>query len=232
MGGFKRLGHIVFGLAGILCIAALALPWFGPFQNEATALMDNDYYYYGLQAVIAITSVGILFMLLRGLFAPRNIKTVVIGKEGGDSISVSTKAISSQTTHLIEADDRFVAERVRVHAKKHGKVKVDVRVRPRHTVNLSEEGKQLHDTLSGGLAAVCGDRVGRLNLEFVEAEQPEPAQDVVIERVNELEIPSSVYERAAQMEAASEATTRPLERPLASASPEATAIEPDAIEGE
>lgn len=232
MGGFKRLGLIIFGLAGALCLAALALPWFGPFQSEAVALMDNDFYYYGLQVLLAITVLGVLIALLRGLFAPRGSKTVVIDRAGGDRISVSTKAISSQATHLVESDDRFVAEKVRVHAKKRGKVKVDVRVRPHHTVNLAQEGKQLHDTVAGGLAAICGDKVGRVNLEFVEAEMAEPAQDVVVERMEELEIPASVLERAAQMEAAPDAPTAPLEPAATMTLHEGEVLEPDAIEAE
>ena len=226
MGGFKRFGHIIFGLAGCLCIAALALPWFGPFTDEAMSLMLNTYYFLALQVLLAVTGFGFIIILLRGLFAPRRSKTVVIDREGGDRISVSTKAISSQAAHIVESDDRFVAEKVRVHAKKRGNVRVDVRVRPRHTVNLTEEGKQLHDNLTMGLATICGDKVGRLNLEFVEAEVAEPAQDVVVERVSGLEIPESVLERAAQMEASATEPTTPLP------APETTVLEPDAIEGE
>lgn len=199
MSGIKRFVLIIFGLAGVLCLAALALPWIGPFQREATDLMNNDYYYYAVQAVLAITAIGIIASLLRALFAPRKRKNVIIDRSGGDQITVTTKAIQSQAAHAIEADGRFVAEKVRVNAKKRG-VRLDVRVRPRNTVNLAQEGRVLHDELAGNLSTICGDRVQRINLEFVEAENPIPAENVTIEHVNELEVPDSVFEHAAQLE--------------------------------
>lgn len=183
MSGLRRFCLFVFALAGMSCLFALALPWIGPYQREATALMDNDYYYYGMQVVLAITALGILVALLRALFTPRKRKTVLVDKMGKDSITITTNAISSQAMHVVEEDGNFVAEKVRVHAKKRGKVGVDVRVRPRRTVSIAEEGRRLHDDLVEGLAVVCGQQVGAVNLEFVDAEVPEPAQDVVVERI-------------------------------------------------
>ena len=184
MGGFRRFLLFVFGLAGLLCLAALALPWVGPYQQEAASLMDNYYYYLAVQAVLAITVLGVVVMLLRALFTPPKRKVVIVDEMDGDRISVSTAAISSQATHVVEARDRFVVEKVNVSAKKRGKIRVDLRVRPRRTLNVAEEGRALHDELSRGLAAICGDKVSRLNLEFVEAEQPEPAQNVLVERID------------------------------------------------
>lgn len=183
MSGLRRFCLIVFALAGMSCLCALALPWIGPYQREAAALMDNDYYYYAMQVVLAITALGILVALLRALFTPRKRKTVLVDAMGRDSITVTTNAISSQAMHVVEEDGNFVAEKVRVHAKKRGKVGVDVRVRPRRTVSVAEEGRRLHDDLVEGLAVVCGQQVGAVNLEFVDAEMPEPAQDVVVERI-------------------------------------------------
>lgn len=193
MGGIKRFCLIVFGVAGVLCLCALALPWVGPFQQQAAGLFANDTYYLIVQVLLAITLVGLLFTLLRGFLTPRKSKTVVIAKEGKDQITVTTAAISSQATHVVENQGRFIAEKVRVSAKKRGGVVVDVRVKPRRTMDVTQEGKLLHDELTSGLASICGDRVKRVNLEFVEAEEPIAAQDV---RVENLEIPASVYERA------------------------------------
>lgn len=195
MSGFKRFGLIVFGLAGALCLAALALPWIGPFQRLASDLMLNTYYYLAMQVCLAITSAGVLVALVRGLLTPRQSKTVVIDKTGGDQITVSTAAISSQATHVVERDGRFVAEKVRVRARKNGNVVVDVRVRPRHTVDVSREGQHLHDELSAGLATICGDKIRHVNLQFVEAELAAPAEP---EEPEIPEVPLSVYERASR----------------------------------
>ena len=209
MGGIKRLCLTVFGLCGVLCLCALALPWVGPFQQEATALLSNDYYWTALQVVFCVTALGVLVTLLRGLFTPRRRKTVVIERSGHDQITVTTAAISSQASHVVESDGRFVAERVRVGAKKRGGVNVDLRIRPRNTVNLTKEGARIHDELISGLSTICGDKVSRINIEFLEAEQPievEPTyEDVESQSLGgssePLQIPQSVYDRLSQKEA-------------------------------
>lgn len=230
MGGFKRFLLIIFVLAAGLCLAALALPWFGPFQGQAAAMMDNWYYFIGVQVALAITLVGVVVTLLRALFTPRKRKTVVVDRSGGDQITVTTAAISSQATHVIEDGDRFVAEKVRVSAKRGGKVRVDVRVRPRHTVDISREGKELHDAVTAGLSTICGEKVKHVNLEFVEAELPEPAQNVLVERIDDLQVPQGVFERAKE-EPGEEGhdITVPMGVPAAGHD---EALEPDAIEGE
>lgn len=172
--------------------------------------MYNEYYYLAVQVAAAITALGLIFVLLRALFTPRKRKTVVVERNGGDQITVTTAAISSQAAHAIEQDDRFVAEKVRVQPKRGGKVAVNVRVRPRYTVDITREGKDLHDTAAQALAAICGEKVRNLNLEFVEAESPEPAQDVVVERIDDIQIPQAVFDRAEQAEALpSESSTEP-----------------------
>ena len=233
MSGLRRFCLIVFAIAGALCLCVLALPWVGPYQREATALMDNPYYYIAMQALLAITALGVIVALLRALFTPRKRKTVVIDKSGGDQITVTTAAISSQTTHVIEGQDRFIAEKVRVNAGKRG-VTVNVRVRPRHTVDLTAEGKRLHDDLSQGLATICGDRVRHVNLEFVEAAEPAPALDVTVERVEQLGGAEAAYEPAALGGAAPEPTdiTVPMGPSASVGAHDEVASEPDEAEGE
>lgn len=211
MGGMRRFCLIVFALAGALCLCALALPWIGPYQREATELMYNDYYYIAVQVVLAITALGVIIALLRALLTPRKRKTVVVDKMGGDQITVTTAAIASQATHVIEDSGRFIAERVRVSSKGRGNVSVDVRVRPRYTVDITNEGKVLHEDLAHGLSIICGERVRHMNIEFLEAERPEPAQDVHVEKLDDVEqseipeVPASVYEQAQAIKEAEEA---------------------------
>lgn len=233
MSGLRRFCLIVFAIAGALCLCALALPWVGPYQREAAALMDNPYYYMAMQGLLAITALGVVVALLRALFTPRKRKTVVIDKTGGDQITVTTAAISSQATHVIESQDRFIAEKVRVNAGKRG-VTVNVRVRPRHTVDLSAEGVRLHDSLAQGLSTICGDRVRHVNLEFVEAAEPAPALDVTVEPVEQLGGSQGTYEPAALGGAANEPSdiTVPMGTSASGASHDVVASEPDEAEGE
>lgn len=200
MGGFKRFCLLVFSLAGVLCLGALALPWIGPYQQEAISLMDNDYYYYGLLAVLAITGLGLVITLLRAVFTPRKRKVVVVSKSDGDKITVSTKAISSQATHLVEASGLLAADRVQIDTKRNGDVRVSVRVRPHATVDVLEEGQRLHDNMMSGLATVCGSKIKGVNLQFMEAEQAEPdpePEPIALEAVVEPELPSTAPAPAA-----------------------------------
>lgn len=173
MGFFKRLCLFVFGLAGLLALTALVLPWFGPWTSEATALLGVDEYYVAVEALVLVTALGCLICLLRSIFK-RNRKTVIVAKEGGDQITVTRDAIASQATHVIEEDGAYVAKRVSVLAKKRGHVRVAARVQPQMTVDTVAAGKDLHDRLVAGLTTVCGDNVDSVDLEFLNAAEYAP----------------------------------------------------------
>lgn len=173
MGFFKRLCLFVFGLGGLLALAALVLPWFGPWTSEATALLGVDEYYIAVEALVLVTALGCLICLLRSIFK-RNRKTVIVAKEGGDQITVTRDAIASQATHVIEEDGAYVAKRVSVWAKKRGHVRVAARVQPQMTVDTVAAGKDLHDRLVAGLTTVCGDNVDSVDLEFLNAAEYAP----------------------------------------------------------
>lgn len=172
MGVFKRLCLLVFGIAGLAALAALCLPWVGPWTTEAASLIYEDWYFQVLQVLVLITGVGLLVCLLRALFT-RNRKTVMVSREGGDQITVTRDAIASQARHVVEDDGRFVAKRVRVKAKKRGHVRVSVRVQPTRTVDVVAAGSELHDRLVAGLMTVCGDNVDSVGIEFLEADEYE-----------------------------------------------------------
>ena len=175
MGGIKRFVLLVFGLAGALCLVALALPWFGPYQREATELITkNDSYFFVVMIAFCITALGIAFSFLRAVFAPRKRRTITVSKSGKDAITVTAAAVSSQASHVVEQQGGLAAERVEIDAKRNGDVRVSVRVRPHVTVNVVEEGQRLHDELMSGLATVCGDKIKGVSLQFVEADQAEP----------------------------------------------------------
>lgn len=180
----KRIALFVFGVAGVCCLLMLGLTWIGPFQHEAIQLMGNSIYYLAMQACLAITTLGVLYALLRSLFAPRGRKAVLVTKVGGDEISVAKSAIATQASYAIEQGGTFLAERVRVHAGRR-KVSVDARVRPLRAMNVAQEGEALHERVENALRNICGDTLQHLNIEFVDAESVEPAQDVVVERVEE-----------------------------------------------
>ena len=169
MGGFKRFCMFVFGLAGLLGVIALALTWVGPWTAQASALMSVENYFYAVEVCVAIALVIMLVVLLRAIFA-RSVRTIEVTTVNGGTISVSRDAIASQATHIVEADGTCSADRVDVKAKKSGHVRVHVRVLPHETVDVVAKGAELHDELVRGLASVCGDKVDRVSLEFVEPE--------------------------------------------------------------
>lgn len=176
MNAFKRLCLFLFGLAGIFAIVALILPWIGPWTRQATEMLTVPWYYITLEACACVAALGCLISLLRALFAPRRVRSVVVDKVGSDQITITTSAISSQTSHIVESRGDFVAEQVRVTATKRA-VDVRVRVRPAYALNISEEGTRLHEDLVAGLSELAGDAISSVTLEFVEADSLDPAPE-------------------------------------------------------
>ena len=68
MGGLRRFILFVFSLAGIACLAALALPWFGLFPDEIAMLEGLDWYVMAVEVCLAMTAAWLAFELLRSLF--------------------------------------------------------------------------------------------------------------------------------------------------------------------
>lgn len=170
MSVFKRLCAIVFVLADLAALAALALTWYGPWTSAASALFAVGEYSLAVVACLAISAFGLLVLLLRALFSRRTVRTVEIATVDGGVISVTRDAIAAQASHIVEADGTCAVVRVRVDAKARGHVRVHVRVLPHETVDVVAKGAELHEELIDGLAAVCGDKVEDVSLEFVEPE--------------------------------------------------------------
>ncbi|HIY52035.1 MAG TPA: alkaline shock response membrane anchor protein AmaP [Candidatus Olsenella avicola] len=170
MSGLKRLCMVVFVLACAFSLASLALTWFGPWTKEASVLFNLEPYAVAVLASLAVSALGLLVLLGRALFARRTVRTVEIATVDGGVISVTRDAIAAQASHIVEADGTCTASRVRVDAKARGHIRVHVRVLPHETVDVVVKGAELHEELIDGLAAVCGDKVEDVSLEFVEPE--------------------------------------------------------------
>lgn len=175
MGGFKRLCMVVYVLASLFALGALALTWYGPWTAGASALLTIDAYSMALLACMAVSVFGLVVLLARALVV-RKVRTVEVASVDGGTISVTRDAIAAQAAHIVEADGTCRADRVTVDAKPRGSVRVRVRVLPRETVDVVLKGAELHEELVGGLAAVCGDTVESVSLEFVEPESVTLAQ--------------------------------------------------------
>ena len=166
MSGFKRFVSFIFALAGLLALAALILPWVGPWQTLFTNLIANKAWLLAVEICAGICAVGLLALLLRAIIA-RQPNNVVVSKVSGDEITVTREAIASQAAHLIESDGTCMADRVDVRTKK-GNVFVRARVLPYESLDIVAKGAELHELLSDGLVAVCGEHVASINLEFIE----------------------------------------------------------------
>ena len=130
MNGFKRFCLIVFSLAGLLTLTALALPWVGPWTAQAKGLLANGIYFTALEVLFCITALGLVVLLFRAILARKNKKNILVTSVDGGQITVSRDAIASQAAHIIEEDGTFTAVRVDVDARKRSKIKVHARVLP------------------------------------------------------------------------------------------------------
>ncbi len=171
MNGFKRFCLIVFSLAGLLTLTALALPWVGPWTAQAKGLLANGIYFTALEVLFCITALGLVILLFRAILARKNKKNILVTSVDGGQITVSRDAIASQAAHIIEEDGTFTAVRVDVDARKRSKIKVHARVLPSTSIDVTAKGNELHERLAKGLAAVCGDNISSISLEFEEPEE-------------------------------------------------------------
>ena len=161
---------VIFVLADLFALAALTLTWYGPWTDAAAALLYLEPYALAVFVCLVVSGLGLLVLLVRALFGGRRVRTVEVATVDGGVISVTRDAIAAQASHIVEADGTCIASRVRVDAKPRGHVRVHVRVLPRNTVDVVAKGAELHEELVDGLAAVCGDTVENVSLEFVEPE--------------------------------------------------------------
>ena len=172
MNWFKRLCLFVFGLSGLLSLAALSLVWVGPWTAQARSLItENNWYFIALEVMVCISAFGLLVCVLRALFTPSGPKETMVLELDGGNITVTRAAIIAQARHVIEADGTCEAQTVRASMGKRGNVRVHVRVRPHLPVDVTERGSILHAELEQGLAKICGDSVRSIKIVFTEPEQ-------------------------------------------------------------
>lgn len=189
MGLFKRLCLAVWSLAGLFFSLALGLTRFGRWTSEATALLAVDAYLYAVQVCGAILLAGLVVTLVRALFSRRPGSVEVASVEGG-SVTITRDAIASQAAHVVGSDGTCVARDVIVTSGRRGSVDVHVKVLPYNSLDVMAKGPELHDRLMRELSALCGDRLDRVSVEFLEAQQPrsvtrpEPADEPARQRAN------------------------------------------------
>ena len=189
MGFFKRLCLAVWSLAGLFFSLALGLTRFGRWTSEATALLAFDAYLYAVQVCGAILLAGLVVTLVRALFSRRPGSVEVASVEGG-SVTITRDAIASQAAHVVGSDGTCVARDVIVTSGRRGSVDVHVKVLPYNSLDVIAKGPELHDRLMRELSALCGDRLDRVSVEFLEAQQPrsvtrpEPADEPARQRAN------------------------------------------------
>ena len=176
MGGFRRFILFVFSLAGLLCLAALACPWFGLFEVETTILESYDAYVVAVEVCLGMTVAWLAFELLRSIFSRRRVDAISVMDVDGGKITVARGAVASQAANIVEALGLGVAKDVDVRAK-HGTVTVSVKVTPYEAVDITEEAPDLHEALTTGLTALCGEHLGSVSVEFLE---PQRATSLVV----------------------------------------------------
>ena len=165
MGGFRRFILFVFSLAGIACLAALALPWFGLFPDEIAMLEGYDWYVTAVEVCLGMTAAWLFFELLRSLLSRKRREAISVMDVDGGAITVTKSAVASQAGHIVEAS-----------ASRSGVVRVDVKVTPFESIDVTDEAPTLHEGLVAGLSAMVGEHLGAVNVEFLE---PQHASSLV-----------------------------------------------------
>lgn len=182
MGGFRRFILFVFSLAGLFALAVLALPLFGIGTVELVVLMSYEWFLVAFEVCLGMLAAWLVFGLLRSLFSRRRKESISVMDIDGGTITVTRSAVASQASHIVEALELGVAKDVDVSSARHGSVSVDVRVTPYESIDVVSEAPVLHEALVTGLSAMCGERLGEVNVEFLEPQHAsslvEVAEDV------------------------------------------------------
>ena len=176
MGGFRRFILFVFSLAGIACLAALALPWFGLFPDEIAMLEGYDWYVMAVEVCLGMTAAWLVFELLRSLLSRKRRDAISVMDVDGGAITVTKSAVASQAGHIVEALGVGEARSVDVSASRSGVVRVDVKVTPFESIDVTDEAPTLHEGLVAGLSAMVGEHLGAVNVELLE---PQHASSLV-----------------------------------------------------
>lgn len=171
MSWFKRLCLFIFGVAGLLSLAALALTWVGPWTTQARSMLEVRWYFITLEVLVCITALGLLICFLMSLFALRNPRESMVAEVAGGQIVVTRAAIVSAAKHIVEDDGTCIAQSVRVKMRKRGHIRVFLRVQPKLPMDVVAHGAVLYDQLGTGLARICGESVQSINVVFTEPEQ-------------------------------------------------------------
>lgn len=169
MNGFKRFCLIVFAIAGILVLAALLLPWVGPWTVAASGLIAYDWYLFTVELFALVCAVGFIAAFVTGVRAKRPSDIQVLDSDHG-RVTIARSAVASQATYLVEADGTCMASKVQVDCR-HDRVDVAVWVEPYRSLDVRAEAARLQGRLRDGLTVLVGDRLGDVSLRFLEPRQ-------------------------------------------------------------
>lgn len=179
MNGFKRFCLVVFAVCGTLVLAALLLPWIGPWTVEAAGLISLDWYLFLIELFAMVCVIGFVCAIVVAVRSRRPSDIEVMDGDGG-RVSIARSAVASQTTYLVEADGTCVAAKVVVDVR-HDTVDVAVWVEPYRSLDVRAEAERLQVRLRQGLEVLVGDRLGDITLRFLEPRQTSditPGRDV------------------------------------------------------
>jgi uncharacterized membrane protein len=182
MGGFKRFCMVCFALVGLLALAALALPWLGPWTDIAAGFMQMGWYLMVVEIFMLVMVVGFVVVFVKAVTAKKP-EDVEVEANDGNTIYIARSAIASQATYLVEQDGTCVAQRVRVIPRKHDKaVDLEISVQPYTSIDIRSESSAISARLKAGITTLIGDRLGEIRLNFLEPRTTgdiTPGEDVV-----------------------------------------------------
>lgn len=195
MGGFRRFVLFLFSLTGLLCIAILGIPWFGYGTRQISNLIYLEGFWVVLEVTVAMTVCFLVFNLGRALFSRKRNDTIKVMSLDGGEITVTKSAVASQVTHIVEALGLGTTKDVSVEDAKDGTVTVDAKIVPQDSIDITSEAPVLHDALVTGLGAMCGEKLGKVSIEFLE---PKHGSSLVVPVPEEPEVPKSAPQSAVE----------------------------------
>lgn len=180
MGFIKRIASLLFFLAAAVVLVVYGLTTHSPWAEQIRSFISNWEVMIAYHVCLGITALGLLVHLFAAL-RPRRPRTLEVVNLNGGRVTVTRNAIASQVTHVLEAEGDVKVKKVIVTPRRKN-VDVLARLAANDPINLTVRGPQLHEALVSGLSRICGDRVRKANLEFVDAASDKFEDDLVEER--------------------------------------------------
>lgn len=188
MGRFKRFCMIIFVLASVLGVGALAAQRF-EWQPLLPTMewLDGQSWYLVVECVLlGILALGLVIVLVRALTAPGKTARLTVKHDNG-VVSITKDAIISTVKHTIESYPGLSADdiRIKITRKRDPRMAIRAKVDQGRNTNLGDIGLRLQDEVSYAIESFTSRPTESVDITFIGREKADTPSRQGVTLVNE-----------------------------------------------